>query len=157
MIQPYQLQVHNVFVIGGNAAVLRCTIPSFVQGLVQVTSWLKDEHLLGRTVIHPGDRYVLSVGRRLFWQEFHSLMTRGRNTCTLTKATYISYLTLLEIYHNYSPLSTMFYCCYSCFQTEFESVFQPTKHIAAGFLSWFCAPYRSSCTFVTNVGLLLEQ
>jgi hypothetical protein len=66
MIQPYQLQVHNVFVIGGNVAVLRCTIPSFVQGLVQVTNWLKDENLLGRTIIHPGDRYVSSEGRRLF-------------------------------------------------------------------------------------------
>jgi hypothetical protein len=77
MIQPYQLQVHNVFVIGGNVAVLRCTIPSFVRGLVQVTNWLKDEHLLGRIVIHPGDRYVLSVGRRLSLQEFHSLRTGG--------------------------------------------------------------------------------
>ena len=62
MMQPYQLQVHNVFVFGGNVAVLRCTIPSFVRGLVQVTNWLKDEHLLGRTVIHPGDRYVLGIG-----------------------------------------------------------------------------------------------
>jgi len=74
IMQPYQLQVHNVFVIGGNVAVLRCTIPSFVRGLVQVTNWLKDEHLLGRTVIHPGDRYILSVGKRLSWQEFFSLM-----------------------------------------------------------------------------------
>jgi cytochrome c oxidase assembly factor CtaG len=65
VMQPYQLQVHNVFVMGGNVAVLRCTIPSFVRGLVQVTNWLKDEHLLERTVIHPGGRYVLSVGTRL--------------------------------------------------------------------------------------------
>jgi hypothetical protein len=54
--QMYQLQVHNVFVMGGNVAVLRCNIPSFVRGLVQVINWLRDEHLLGRTVIHPGGR-----------------------------------------------------------------------------------------------------
>ena len=54
--QPYQLQVHNVFVMAGNVAVLRCNIPSFVRGLVQVSNWMKDEHLLGRTVIHPGGR-----------------------------------------------------------------------------------------------------
>jgi hypothetical protein len=56
VMQPYQLQVHNVFVMGGNVAVLRCNIPSFVRGMVQVSSWLRDEHLLGRTVIHPGGR-----------------------------------------------------------------------------------------------------
>lgn len=78
VMQPYQLQVHNVFVMGGNVAVLRCTIPSFVRGLVQVTSWLKDEHLLGRTVVHPGGRYVLSVGGCYPGWIFHSFMTEGK-------------------------------------------------------------------------------
>ncbi|XP_021932019.1 Down syndrome cell adhesion molecule-like protein Dscam2 isoform X2 [Zootermopsis nevadensis] len=60
VVQPYQLQVHNVFVMGGNVAVLKCNIPNFVRGLVQVSSWLKDEHLLGRTVIHPGGKFTLT-------------------------------------------------------------------------------------------------
>jgi hypothetical protein len=70
IMQAYQLQVHNVFVIGGNVAVLRCTIPSFVRGLVQVTTWLKEEHLLGRTIIHPGDRYVQVKGKGCPYRNF---------------------------------------------------------------------------------------
>ncbi|XP_069681715.1 cell adhesion molecule Dscam1-like isoform X3 [Periplaneta americana] len=65
VMQPYQLQVHNVFVMSGNVAVLRCNIPSFVRGLVQVSSWLRDEHLLGRTVIHPGGRFTLTASGSL--------------------------------------------------------------------------------------------
>ncbi|XP_021937044.1 uncharacterized protein LOC110838293 isoform X3 [Zootermopsis nevadensis] len=60
VVQPYQMQVRNVFVMGGNVAVLKCNIPNFLRGLVQVSSWLKDEHLLGRTVIHPGGKFTLT-------------------------------------------------------------------------------------------------
>nr|CAD7257863.1 unnamed protein product [Timema shepardi] len=52
--QPYQVQVHNVFVTRGNVAVLRCNVPSFVRGLVAVTGWQRDELPLGRTALHPG-------------------------------------------------------------------------------------------------------
>ncbi|KAF4525976.1 hypothetical protein B566_EDAN000767, partial [Ephemera danica] len=52
--QAYQLQVHNVFVVRGNVAVLRCTVPSFVRGLVFVSAWMRDDPMLGRSPIHPG-------------------------------------------------------------------------------------------------------
>ncbi|XP_067002094.2 cell adhesion molecule Dscam1 [Anabrus simplex] len=60
VVQSYQLQVHNVFVMRGNVAVLQCKIPSFVRGLVTVSSWLRDEPLLARTALHPGGRFTMT-------------------------------------------------------------------------------------------------
>lgn len=37
--QFYQSEVNNEYVIRGNAAVLRCSIPSFVADFVNVISW----------------------------------------------------------------------------------------------------------------------
>lgn len=37
--QFYQSEVNNEYVIGGNSAVLKCSIPSFVADFVSVTSW----------------------------------------------------------------------------------------------------------------------
>jgi hypothetical protein len=54
--QSYQLQVQNVFVVRGNSAVLKCSVPTFMKGLVVVSSWMKEDSVLGRTSIHPGGR-----------------------------------------------------------------------------------------------------
>lgn len=54
--QSYQLQVQNVFVVRGNSAVLKCSVPTFMKGLVVVSSWMKEDPVLGRTSIHPGGR-----------------------------------------------------------------------------------------------------
>ena len=41
--QFYQTEVNNEYVIRGNAAVLKCSIPSFVADFVQVVSWTDSE------------------------------------------------------------------------------------------------------------------
>lgn len=38
--QYYQTEVNNEYVIRGNAAVLKCSIPSFVADFVVVVSWV---------------------------------------------------------------------------------------------------------------------
>lgn len=43
MQQFYESEVNNEYVIRGNAAVLKCSIPSFVADFVQVISW-QDEN-----------------------------------------------------------------------------------------------------------------
>lgn len=42
MSQAYESEAENEYVIRGNAAVLRCKIPSFVADFVSVDSWLLD-------------------------------------------------------------------------------------------------------------------
>lgn len=41
--QFYQTEVNNEYVIRGNAAVLKCSIPSFVSDYVSVVSWSDSE------------------------------------------------------------------------------------------------------------------
>lgn len=41
--QVYQSEVNNEYVILGNAAVLKCSIPSFVADFVSVISWQDDQ------------------------------------------------------------------------------------------------------------------
>lgn len=40
--QFYQSEVNNEYVIRGNAAVLKCSIPSFVADFVSVVAWHDD-------------------------------------------------------------------------------------------------------------------
>ena len=48
--QDYDTDVNKEYVIRGNSALLKCSIPSFVSDFVQVTSW----------VTNTGDTYVPS-------------------------------------------------------------------------------------------------
>lgn len=41
--QYYQSEVNNEYVIRGNAAILKCSIPSFVAEFVQVVGWQDDQ------------------------------------------------------------------------------------------------------------------
>lgn len=41
--QFYQSEVNNEYVIRGNSAVLKCSIPSFVADFVSVESWLDNQ------------------------------------------------------------------------------------------------------------------
>ncbi|XP_047118494.1 Down syndrome cell adhesion molecule-like protein Dscam2 [Schistocerca piceifrons] len=79
--QGYQLQVHNVFCIRGNVAVLTCNIPAQVRGLLTVTSWLKDEPLLGRSALHPGGRYTPTTGGTLHVRDTAPEDTYSRFYC----------------------------------------------------------------------------
>jgi hypothetical protein len=51
VLQSYESEVGNEYVIRGNSALLKCGIPSYVADLVQVGAWL-DDH--GQTY-HPTD------------------------------------------------------------------------------------------------------
>ena len=41
--QDYNTETHNVYVILGNSALLKCEIPSFVIDFVSVDSWVDNE------------------------------------------------------------------------------------------------------------------
>lgn len=41
--QYYQSEVNNEYVIRGNAAILKCSIPSFVAEFVQIVGWQDDQ------------------------------------------------------------------------------------------------------------------
>ena len=41
--QAYQTDAHSVYVIVGNAALIKCEIPSFVADFVSVESWTDNE------------------------------------------------------------------------------------------------------------------
>ena len=48
--QEYQTDAHSVYVITGNAALIKCEIPSFVADFVSVDSWTdndENEYFLG--------------------------------------------------------------------------------------------------------------
>ena len=47
VLQTYSIYVPEEHVILGNAAVLRCHIPSFVADAVGVDHWLVDDRLIG--------------------------------------------------------------------------------------------------------------
>lgn len=40
VIQPYEAEADNEYVIRGNSVVMKCEVPSFVADFVQVTMWL---------------------------------------------------------------------------------------------------------------------
>lgn len=42
MSQYYVTEAENEYVIRGNAAVMKCKIPSFVADFVQIDSWIAD-------------------------------------------------------------------------------------------------------------------
>ena len=43
VVQYYESEVNNEYVIRGNAAVLKCSIPSFVADFVTVMAWQDDQ------------------------------------------------------------------------------------------------------------------
>lgn len=65
--QFYDTDVNKAYVIRGNAAILKCEIPSFVADFVSVVSWHTDQD----EVFYPGTNYGLCdiqdlVGRFIF-------------------------------------------------------------------------------------------
>lgn len=61
--QSYESQVYDEYVIKGNAAILKCNIPSFVSDHVEITEWIdsnglqytRDDHFSGNifeNIIH---------------------------------------------------------------------------------------------------------
>lgn len=50
--QFYEAEILTEYVIRGNAAVLKCSIPSFVADFVKVEAWIDEE---GTAITHSGD------------------------------------------------------------------------------------------------------
>lgn len=60
VLQSYSTYVSEEHVILGNAALLRCHIPSYVADTVQVDHWLVDDHVIqlaGTTTSEWGTLY----------------------------------------------------------------------------------------------------
>lgn len=51
--QPYGADILMEYVIKGNSAVLKCSIPSFVADFVRVEAWIDEEG----TELLPSDNY----------------------------------------------------------------------------------------------------
>lgn len=49
MNQKYEAEIMTEYVIRGNTAVLKCSIPSFVADFVQVESWLSEDGMVYHT------------------------------------------------------------------------------------------------------------
>lgn len=69
VLQSYESEVGNEYVIRGNSAMLKCGIPSYVADLVHVSAWL-DDH--GQSY-HPTDSLTgkntrLSLWSAHFWR-----------------------------------------------------------------------------------------
>ena len=41
--QPYNTEAHNEYVVLGNDAILKCSIPSFVADFISVAGWVDNE------------------------------------------------------------------------------------------------------------------
>ncbi|XP_065220187.1 cell adhesion molecule Dscam2-like isoform X2 [Planococcus citri] len=58
---PFKLQVHNVFVMRGNTALLRCYSPNLVHNSLIQMSWFKEEPLNGKSSIQSGGKYIITM------------------------------------------------------------------------------------------------
>ncbi|XP_017771587.1 PREDICTED: Down syndrome cell adhesion molecule-like protein Dscam2 [Nicrophorus vespilloides] len=64
--QKYDIQVHDEYVIGGNTAVLKCKIPSYVNDYVMVTSWVQDSAINIYPNTDIGGKYVVLANGDLY-------------------------------------------------------------------------------------------
>lgn len=77
--QKYEVSVMEEYVLKGNAAILKCHIPSFVADFVYVSSWLQD----GDTELLPSNNefgtfpfdFLCLVAGILFWARSNSFFT----------------------------------------------------------------------------------
>ncbi|KAM7293005.1 Down syndrome cell adhesion molecule homolog [Ixodes scapularis] len=63
----YKPQVYDEFVISGNVAVLRCSVPSFVREFVDFVSWHRDD---GLAITRTSNRVVHHVYKPQVYDEF---------------------------------------------------------------------------------------
>ena len=65
--QFYQSEVNNEYVIRGNAAILKCSIPSFVAEFVQIVGWQDDQ---GNTFNMGSESGSLNLYIFFFWVKY---------------------------------------------------------------------------------------
>lgn len=59
--QEFDARVFDEYVIRGNSAILKCTIPAYVGDFVQVDTWFEDERPIRREQSY-GKKLTLSPG-----------------------------------------------------------------------------------------------
>lgn len=72
MIQTYEAEADNEYVIRGNSAIMKCEIPSFVADFVFVDSWEDSE---GKTYIYNNMSYS---GSPKTMKEFFNVFSNTR-------------------------------------------------------------------------------
>ncbi|CAM1294542.1 Dscam (predicted) [Pycnogonum litorale] len=86
VVQMYETQVYNSFVIAGNVGVLKCHIPSYVKDHVTVTAWIREDKKIVKTkrddmyISQPsGSLYIRDVTKKddnlKYWCQTKHLLT----------------------------------------------------------------------------------
>lgn len=44
--QVYQIRVNDEFILNGNAAIMKCLVPSFLQDFITIDSWEIDDEVV---------------------------------------------------------------------------------------------------------------
>ncbi|KAH9373778.1 hypothetical protein HPB48_007500 [Haemaphysalis longicornis] len=52
---PYKPQVYDEFVIAGNTAVFRCSVPSFVRDFLEFLAWIRDDGTIITSGLEKGE------------------------------------------------------------------------------------------------------
>ncbi|XP_049521428.1 Down syndrome cell adhesion molecule-like protein Dscam2 [Dermacentor silvarum] len=59
---PYKPQVYDEFVIAGNTAVFRCSVPSFVRDFLEFFAWIRDDGTVITSSLEKGRYSILPTG-----------------------------------------------------------------------------------------------
>lgn len=71
--QKYEAEIMTEYVIRGNTAVLKCSIPSFVADFVQVESWLSEDGMVYHTPSRSDGQEVYGNDEVEYWLPIMSL------------------------------------------------------------------------------------
>ncbi|XP_064480163.1 cell adhesion molecule Dscam1-like [Ornithodoros turicata] len=115
VMQHFEAQVYDEFVIKGNTGVLRCQIPSFVKEYVTVTSWIRDDGLVihadadtgGRyTVFKSGELHVRQVDSAVDNHRKYYCQAKHRITGEVRRSASVARLIIIDTHVNTSPRLT---------------------------------------------------
>lgn len=72
--QLYETEILNEYVIRGNTAVLKCSIPSFVADFVYVEAWLDQDGNVFKPSITQNDNYGITKKKKYIYYYYPFLM-----------------------------------------------------------------------------------
>ena len=55
--QPYETRVSDEFVMEGNDAIVKCSLPSFAADFLEVTSWTSGDKIYSRKSVFHGNNF----------------------------------------------------------------------------------------------------
>ncbi|XP_052126487.1 cell adhesion molecule Dscam2-like isoform X3 [Frankliniella occidentalis] len=83
--QEFQLQVHNVFALRGNVAVLRCSVPPALRSQLRVSGWYREDGPFGRVQIHSDNRHTITSTGTLHIRDMSASDSNVRFYCQTTQ------------------------------------------------------------------------